>query len=1156
MDSRRSEKRSRTRSSIQVAILILTGFAFLPTGAGQTEGPNLFIIEIEPVGKLVVDASNSILVRLGNNGSLQNSGTIRLEVTSCNGAPMKVIIGETAFEPVEPGGKAAVEFRWDGRMEAQFGGGPRDPVSGHCQFTAFLRTVIQEADTRDHEKSRSAFVEYYAYSIEVGDVRNHEAGAVADQYFAVRSLGNVRDTIRVELRNPTPKWQFWLPNEQLDTTPGSVSPQQRLFAKIPEGALAGDEGKVEVRVHSFGNPGGADASKALTFQVLGKYRHRLFVQDPEGEFTSGARMVIPLTLRNEADADNISLTIGSFDELRLSQASVRPTVVAVEEGSSATANLEVALRPDPEAGAAVVKVVSFSHGNPRIQAQANITVHVRQEHGVTARLGESMPTFSRLRAGDQLTVTIQVANTGNGLDRYRIVLLDASAAWGPTVDLPDAAIPPRRSANLSFEFAVPPGEPAATHRLRFFVQSVADDRARAEVSVPVEVQSKPNVGLSDLKPVAILDDAGWANASFSVTNTGNAGGSYVVRAELEPEKGSPAEGWLVGIDTPVKELSPGQRFRVNVSVRAPAGQTEGARGVLHVAVRPGDDAPESHATILVSKLRANIVIGAVEARPPIVRFGDAVEVSVQIANVGQKSTDRPFDVTFSLLQSATGAEVASRVLRVEPLDWISGGNSTSFTVAFPTADLRGAYRVVVRADSRPPAGEIPELSEADNGRSTEFRVWRGSVRVEAPPPILVSPGGMARGEGDGAFRIVSESGERLNVSYQVLSERSWLGSGYEGGLVLAPRDVSLVGFEIRVPAEPLHPGDVIRLVVRVEGPLGFRAGNETVLTVDDRSAPVILSAETEPAQAILGHPFHIQVTIHDEVGVREAKVRIRLPSGAEETLPLVRGAGDRRIWSAITHLDELGEYSFVVRAVDNSSRSNSVESGTVLPPVRTMASGTPVLRLLEPQPALAIKPGTALPVKVVDVRPIVRAWATMGSSNVTLAATNPLRVPTGGMPDGPATIVVFAENDLGAIGRSSLSLRFDAAAPKILDPQVEFELDPLTGQLSLRFTARIPDSDVIRVWLDLKPLNGDPVRVELSRNQSAAYSEIVNVTSTTVEWSITAVDAAGNIAVYRPGEGSADYDAPAGSAPAPGWLVLVAAGTIWLWVRRRGQRAT
>lgn len=443
--------------SILTPTLFLLITVLVPPGIGQDASPNLLIDGIAPAGTLVVDSDNVILVRIGNQGSLQNSGTVRLQVTSCDGQAMMVLLGETAFEPVEPGGETVVEFAWDGRTQPDMGGASRDPVFGSCQFTAVLRTAIQESDTRFHERNQMLFIEFYHYAIELGELRNHEAGAVADQSFVVRNLGNVRDTVRLELRNPTPGWRFWLSNYQLDTVPGSTSSSQRLFAQSPEQAASGDVGRVDIAFNSIRHRGGGWQEEPASFHVLGRYRHQLSVHDPQSVFSPGSRVFVPLSIRNDGpEADNVTVIVDSFDAIRVSQAETTPGAFRLEAGASETTTLEVALRTDAEAGSAYLRLKTVSQGNPRIGATRNLTISVRQEYAVAARPAESMPPVLRVRAGDQLNVRIRVTNEGNGPDRFRILPIDRPAAWNATSPEPSEAIPSGRWADLTIGFAVPP----------------------------------------------------------------------------------------------------------------------------------------------------------------------------------------------------------------------------------------------------------------------------------------------------------------------------------------------------------------------------------------------------------------------------------------------------------------------------------------------------------------------------------------------------------------------------------------------------------------------------------------------------------------------------------------------------------------------------
>lgn len=161
-----------------------------------------------------------------------------------------------------------------------------------------------------------------------------------------------------------------------------------------------------------------------------------------------------------------------------------------------------------------------------------------------------------------------------------------------------------------------------------------------------------------------------------------------------------------------------------------------------------------------------------------------------------------------------------------------------------------------------------------------------------------------------------------------------------------------------------------------------------------------------------------------------------------------------------------------------------------------------------------------------------------------MAPGRSLTIPTHGMPDGPAFIHAFAENDLGAVGRVSLAISFDSSPPQIVDPRVEIRVDPDTGALLLSVTTKISDSDVESVWIDIVSGDEDPVRLPLFRNGTDVFSGNTNITSVAIAWSITAIDLSGNSAVFQQDGAANALDAPGHETPAPGWLLPMVGAVI------------
>jgi hypothetical protein len=283
--------------------------------------------------------------------------------------------------------------------------------------------------------------------VELGTEQAAQSGLPGTQVvynLILENLANIPDSFNLSIQG-----QGW-PAELSQTNPALSVGEQitiTLSVTVPEGSLAGEMSSLTVTAVSQTDNSASGSAQVTTtaaaFASLG-----LQAASQAKDVKPGQSAVYQVTVTNQGNApDEVSFSAAGG----IWEASIEPTILALNPGAQGSVTVSVAVPPYTLAGVSdSLTFQAVSTLDDEVSASLEFTTTADDLTAFTLDIPQASLS---VWPGGTANYTIHVTNQGNGVDQYTFTIIGSQ--WSASVSPPDRALAPGESSFVTLSVAPP-----------------------------------------------------------------------------------------------------------------------------------------------------------------------------------------------------------------------------------------------------------------------------------------------------------------------------------------------------------------------------------------------------------------------------------------------------------------------------------------------------------------------------------------------------------------------------------------------------------------------------------------------------------------------------------------------------------------------------
>ena len=457
-------------------------------------------------------------------------------------------------------------------------------------------------------------------------------GGSAGFSITVKNTGNCEETFKISWDFPSAL------SSSITTTMITISPGNSTTVSFMINAdmnAAGGNYKIYVNVTSLSKPS-VNTSKEYTLTV--KQVYQVDAQYIDGtttkqiEVSSGQTYDVQIKIWNYGNGvDTIKFTCTGSNAWWVT---VTPTEVTIPVSASSSDYTVVLARINVPMGMQNathnILIIATSAGNTSVNKSLVLTLVVKQTYEVS--ISSSAPSLPAAYPSSEVTFTVDVTNTGDGLD---IVDLFKSGNFAQHASLSTSSLllNPGQTAKVNVTVTIPADAKVGTYHVNISAVSRGNGTKYSNITLLPSVAQVYGVSVVCTASTSIGEPGGFSNFSVTIKNLGNGPDSFDVVALNAHLGWSTRVLNSTGVEISNVALASGEQTNLKVSVLVPSSVSNGDYTTIVNATSTGSPTKYSY-TVLHTTINLIYSVSLTNVPPSQCMPGNSVVYYITVKNNG------------------------------------------------------------------------------------------------------------------------------------------------------------------------------------------------------------------------------------------------------------------------------------------------------------------------------------------------------------------------------------------------------------------------------------------------------------------------------------------------------------------------------------------